>query len=254
MFYKRDEMKILGCDYDGTLNYGGIDDAKRAAIKKWQAQGNKLGVVSGRGPDWMAVVNKELGVTLDFFVAFNGGIIVGADGKVICKTACENVNPKDLTADLFAWGCDFAHVNSDAYYLIRRDKKAVGKGEYCLEELTLPTLIYQVSVQMKTEQEAAEITALVAEKYGERLTPLQNGICVDIVPKGVRKAYGMYKTQALFNAKKEDVIVVGDNFNDEDMLKEFYSYAMENGVEEMKRIATHVTKSVTQLIERELAR
>ena len=39
-------MKILGCDYDGTLNYGGIDEAKRAAIKKWQAQGNKLGATN----------------------------------------------------------------------------------------------------------------------------------------------------------------------------------------------------------------
>ena len=247
-------MKILGCDYDGTLNYGGIDEAKRAAIKKWQAQGNKLGVVSGRGPAWMAVVNKELDLTLDFFVAFNGGIIVGADGQVVRKTACESVNPKDLTIDLFTWGCDFAHVNSDAYYLIRRDKKAVGKGEYCLDGLCLPTLIYQVSVQMQTEQEAANITALVAKKYGDKLNPLQNGICVDIVPKGVDKAYGMYQVQALFNAKKEDVIVVGDNFNDVDMLKEFYSYVMENGVEEMKRIAKRVTKSVTQLIEWELAK
>ena len=26
-------MKILGCDYDGTLNYGGIDEVKIAAIE-----------------------------------------------------------------------------------------------------------------------------------------------------------------------------------------------------------------------------
>ena len=32
-------MKILGCDYDGTLNYGGIDEEKIAAIEKWRKHG-----------------------------------------------------------------------------------------------------------------------------------------------------------------------------------------------------------------------
>ena len=28
-------MKIIASDYDGTLNYGGIDDTKRDAIQKY---------------------------------------------------------------------------------------------------------------------------------------------------------------------------------------------------------------------------
>ena len=48
------------------------------------------------------------------------------------------------------------------------------------------------------------------------------------------------------------MIVVGDNLNDADMLQAFTSYAMENGVEKIKKIATYTTKSVTDLILREL--
>ena len=33
-------MKIIGSDYDGTLNYGGIDENKISAIKKWRDAGN----------------------------------------------------------------------------------------------------------------------------------------------------------------------------------------------------------------------
>lgn len=32
-------MKIIAGDYDGTLSYGGIDDKKREAIKKWRETG-----------------------------------------------------------------------------------------------------------------------------------------------------------------------------------------------------------------------
>ena len=42
-------MKILASDYDGTLNYNGIDDRKRMALDKWRTAGNLFGLVSGRG-------------------------------------------------------------------------------------------------------------------------------------------------------------------------------------------------------------
>ena len=245
-------MKILGCDYDGTLNYGGFDDEKIAALKRWQAQGHKLGVVSGRGVDMLSVIQDACGVKLDFFVGFNGAVIYTAQDNHVDKVACAKVRPEDLTRDLFAWGCDFAHVNSDKYYLVCKEQKSVKKGEYTLDDLRDLSLIYQVSIERESVEAAAQVAKLVQEKYGEYLTPLENGRCVDIVPKGVGKAYGMDKIRKFFFAEQKDVIVVGDNLNDVDMLKAFYSYAMENGVEEIKKIATHTTKSVTELIAREL--
>ena len=40
--------------------------------------------------------------------------------------------------------------------------------------------------------------------------------------------------------------------NDLDMLREFKSYAMENGVEEAKQAATYLTSDVTELIKKEM--
>ena len=245
-------MKILGCDYDGTLNYGGIQQDKLAAIAKWRLAGNKLGVVSGRDPSLMAFLQKEYNLTLDFMVAFNGGIILNNKQEELFRATCEDVNLTELVQDLFAWGCEFAHVNSDKYYLIRREKKDLQEGEYLLQNVALPSLLCQVSVVLKDENEAAKTVKLIAKKYGKNLTPLQNERCIDIVPKGVSKAEGLRKLCDIYAEREKNIIVVGDNYNDVDMLKKFNSYAMENGVEEAKKAADFITKSVDDLIETEL--
>ena len=57
----------------------------------------------------------------------------------------------------------------------------------------------------------------------------------------------------LLGAKYEDVTVVGDNVNDKDMIEEFNSYAMESGVDSIKKLADHITPGVAELIEKELS-
>lgn len=245
-------MKILGCDYDGTLNHGGIHQDKLAAIQRWRTAGNKIGVVSGRGPDLMKYLQTEYNLSLDFLIAFNGGIIVNDKQEEVFKACCESVDLTQLIQDLFLWGCPFAHVNSDKYYLVRREQEGIKSGEYLLQNLTLPPLLYQVSVELKNALEAAEIVKLIAQKYGADLTPLQNERCIDIVPKGVSKAGGLRKLCKIYSVHESDVIVVGDNYNDVDMLKAFTSYAMENGVFEIKKFANFITKSVEDLIKIEL--
>ena len=96
------------------------------------------------------------------------------------------------------------------------------------------------------------IFQLVEENYGDKLTPLQNGGCIDIVPKGIDKAAGLKKVAEIYGAGHDDVIAVGDNVNDYAMIKEFRSYAMANGVDLIKNTATFITESVTDLIYKEL--
>ena len=84
------------------------------------------------------------------------------------------------------------------------------------------------------------------------VNPLTKRICIDIVPVGVNKAQGLYRVMEFFNCKHEDVITVGDNLNDMDMIREFYSYAMQNAVPEIQRCANALVGDVTEIIEKEL--
>ena len=62
----------------------------------------------------------------------------------------------------------------------------------------------------------------------------------------------MYFVMDLFGGTYEDVIVVGDNVNDMDMIREFRSYAMANGVPTIKETAHAIVNDVTDLLEMEM--
>ena len=51
-------MRLIATDYDGTLTHGGIDEEKLDAIRRWRADGNIFGIISGRGPDFLATLQK----------------------------------------------------------------------------------------------------------------------------------------------------------------------------------------------------
>lgn len=251
-------MKIVGSDYDGTLTCGGIDEKKLTAIKKWQSAGHKFGIVSGRSGGFLEDLQKQYpGLKLDFFAACNGGYITDGEGKILHATSCQSVDTHCLVKDLFSWGSVFAHVAAEGYICAlddMRNRPYFVAEEKCALLKDIPTLpyFYQVSVELSCPEEAAAIVARVREKYGEWLNPLQNGRCIDIVPLGVNKAEGLYRVMEFFGCTYEDVIAVGDNINDADMLKEFRSYAMESGVEEMKALADGIVRDVTEIFEKEV--
>lgn len=247
-------MRIIGSDYDGTLNYGGMDDVKKAAIEKWRDAGNLFALVSGRGPDGVLELYEEHRFGCDYLVANNGAVILKTDGTVVCQTECDGKMAAPLVKHLFGNGCTWAHVQTKFECRVFADEKdCTEEWHYTLE--TMPEIPYftQINTQLPTFELSAEVTASVREAFGDRLNPLQNGECLDIIRVDMNKAKGLYRLAELVGAAKEDIIAVGDNINDTDMIAEFRSYAMENGVDSIKALADFITPSVTALIEKELA-
>lgn len=248
-------MKILGSDIDGTLTVGGIEETKCAAIRGWRQAGNLFGPVSGRGPGYLHHLREEYPrLEMDFFVAYNGAFIVDGDGAPLHTTPCESVSPFELTEALLGWGCPFVFVNGERSYTVRRDGEPVGTGECTLSALPRePFPFYQISIQLDTPADVSVVYERLCERFGDRLNPLRNNICMDIVDASVNKAYGLRRVAELFGGEDGDILAVGDNLNDLDMLRAFRSYAMENGVAEVKEVADHIVKTVTELIYRELS-
>ena len=251
-------MKILGSDLDGTFSHGGVGEAKLAAVRAWRAAGHKFGIISGRGGQYLPeLLGSYPGLELDFFAACNGGYITDMEGRVLHEVRCDTVSVPKFAADLSAWGCKYIHVNGKQYFC------AVAKSEdrpsWISEKETIliadiPPIdyFYQISVAVSTSEDAAALVKQIRESYGKWLNPLQNGTCIDIVPNGVDKAKGMYFVMDLFGGSYDDVIVVGDNVNDMDMIREFRSYAMTNGVDEIKKLATYTIDDVVDLIKEEI--
>ncbi len=234
-------MKILASDYDGTLNYGGIDDKKRTAIEKWRAAGNLFGIVSGRGLDTLMEMVYNDKISCDFLLACSGAVICNQEGKILKETRCNGKYAHSIIQALFQLKCKVAYVQFPFTNTIMSD-----------EEIPKVSYFNQISTILDTFEEAAEVTAKIKEQFGHLITPLQNGRCIDIVPAEMNKAQGLYQLLTLMEATYEDLIVVGDNINDLDMIMEFRSYAMENAVLSVKEQADDIISSVTELIEKEM--
>lgn len=67
---------------------------------------------------------------------------------------------------------------------------------------------------------------------------------IEIVQKGIHKAVGLQKIAQHYDIPRERIIAFGDEDNDLEMLDYAgIGVAMENGIEELKSIAKHVTKT-----------
>ena len=110
----------------------------------------------------------------------------------------------------------------------------------------------QISIQLPDMSGSSRVVEHIRQVYGDTLNPLQNGGCVDIVAPDVNKAEGLRRVAQHFGADTEEIIAVGDNVNDADMIRAFRSYAMETGVDSIKTLAGRTVSTVAELIRSEL--
>ena len=243
-------MKIIASDYDGTFNHNGIDDMKRAAVSSWRKNGNLFGIISGRGYPSLKEVVDSKPFEYDFLICNNGAVIYNENEELIFEVRCNGIFAKQLITDMFKWECPMANIDKDIPVMVRNGNAK--KGEYTLNTLPEITYFNQISTYLDTVDEATVVVKKIEEKYSDVLTPLQNGVCIDIVPKGVNKAQGIYALIEKVGATYDDVIAVGDNINDTHMIAEFRSYAMENAVNSIKELADYIISDITRIIEREI--
>lgn len=247
-------MKIIGSDYDGTLNHNGIDETKRNAIEKWRKAGNIFALISGRGIEDVLEIHRVEQFGCDYLIANNGAVIMKTDGTVASDVRCDGNIARPLLELLFENGCPWGHLQTDFPCRVYADaKNCEGDGCYTLENMPEIPYFNQISTFLPDFETAADVTARIREQFGDKLNPLQNGVCIDIVRADMNKAKGLYLLMDILGAEYGDIIAVGDNINDLDMIKEFRSYAMENGVDAVKELADYTTAGITELIEKELA-
>ena len=247
-------VKIIGSDYDGTLNHNGIDEIKKQKLQLWRSKGNVFALISGRfRSDVIELYNRQQ-FPCDFLIANNGSVIMKTDGTVVSHTRCDASLAVPLIKALLEWGCEWGNVDTAFPCKIYAELNGCNEdGEYTLE--TMPEVPYfnQISTALPDFETAEKVTKLIGEHFGTHLNPLQNGTCIDIVRADMNKAQGLRILADYLGADYSDIIAVGDNINDSDMIRKFRSYAMENGVDQIKSLADFITPGVGELIEKELS-
>lgn len=281
-------IKLLALDLDGTLldSRGQIPDANRTAIRAAEEAGVLVTIATGRRFRDARPVGLDLELNAPL-VSHNGALVKYAGSL---KTVSAELLDLDTTREIVRLGKE---VGGDA--LVSADPH--GKGALLYDRVSSDNVPLQRYLAWATRlhgHEADEAVSHVVdlhhalsdhevihisfsgrcESMGEMLLTLQTKLSgrvtilptiypkmdftlIDILPYGATKGTGVGRLADLNGISQEEVMVVGDNFNDLDML-EFAGtpVVMANASEDLHakgkfhRTASHDDAGVAAAIER----
>ncbi len=246
-------MRILATDFDNTLfRNREITREDAGAVARFRRAGNRFGLVTGRH---LASIRDELSqwdLPLDFVIACTGGIITDGQFHMLSEHRAPKAGllplyeaAMKLHPRYFCVSCGY-----DRFWFYVGTPPPEGAGPQ-LQKASLADIpdYHEMGTGFYTEDEAAQYTAYFNKTCPELLCAHQNGIHVDVCAPHTGKVSGLYEVLALFHAQKDDLFVAGDNLNDLSMIKEFSSFAMREGRDELKPHARAVVGSIAEIVE-----
>lgn len=238
--------KYLFFDIDGTLtnaNPGGIvTESTKETLKKLQENGHFIAIATGRANYFAIDFAKENGFKNMVSDGGNGLMINNEvfDIEPLDFTICNEIIDECLKANIpFA----VAIGNENILYSNYPGEITMQTPGQIQQDLTMDfhqvKAIYKIFVSCTLEQEKLIPSILKL--------PFMRYLDDHVIIEPMEKYKGIKKMVSLVGGKEEDIVVFGDGKNDYSMMKAApMSIAMGNAIDELKEIATFVTKSNTE--------
>ncbi|MGN0687654.1 MAG: HAD family hydrolase [Oscillospiraceae bacterium] len=260
-------IKLIASDMDGTL----LDDRKQLppdfydTIDSLCGKGIRFTVASGRTYAAVEHLFKESYRSRIDYICDNGAYIVH-DGKVLeitpldCATFEEFVAAAERIGGLKLLVCAVGgtyHLN-DSEEFNAEIAKYYKNHIPCDDLLSVRDTIFKLAVcDMQGAQQRGK--PALDSIFGDRLNIQVSGpIWMDVMAAGVSKGAALKKLSEALGIDRSEVAAFGDYYNDMDMLQTAgKSFAMANGNEDIKKIATYtadtnnnggVTKAIREYI------
>ena len=257
-------VRLIALDIDGTLldSRWQLPEANRAAIAEATRRGIEVALVTGRRYDFAMPVARKLDSPLTMIVN-NGALIRSNDGRTylrhllpqsIALQVLELTRPwregaavifdRPLENQLMLEGLDPGDSMRYAYY--SRNKEFIGIAnplETCLTEDPIQVMLSGKVAPMR-DAEAALRAATFAEDFALAMTSYESKdfAMIDVINPVCSKGSSLAEWAALRGFAREEVMAIGDNHNDLEML----SFAgipvvMGNSVPALKTYGWHET-------------
>jgi Cof subfamily protein (haloacid dehalogenase superfamily) len=259
-------VRLIALDIDGTLldSQWQLPEANRAAIAEATQRGIEVALVTGRRYDFAMPVARKLDSPLTMIVN-NGALIRSKDGQTHLRHLLPLETAKRVLELTLPWRDGAAVIfdrpleqqimlelldpdDSLRYAYYSRNKEFIGLAnplESCLTEEPIQVMLSGPIGPMR-EAEAALRTAEFAEDFALAVTTYESKdfSMIDVMHPIVSKGYSLGEWAALRGYAREEVMAIGDNHNDLEML----SYAgipvvMGNSVPELKAYGWHETRT-----------
>lgn len=251
-------VRLLCIDIDGTLlnSKKELPEENIEAVRYAMSQGVTVAIASGRSVIGMKPLMEELG-TGDRAVCLNGALVL-CGGRAIHTAVMEESLIMEVirraeyyNSQIFLSSASFNITNGS---ISRSLKELIDKGSlrsdyiYCKDYEELRRL---------AREHSGEILKIALKEVDEahfkelRQDLLQSGLfhvaksdtCfVDVTPRGCNKASGVRALAEYLSIPMEQVMCIGDNENDLEMLEAAgIGVAMGNGAEMAKAAADYIT-------------
>jgi len=262
-------IRLLALDIDGTLlnSQFTISDIDLSALRRAYTTGIEIALVTGRRHDFALPIAQQLGFDL-WLISSNGAITRSLAGETfyrdllpaqVCRELCQAMlefrgntvltfdkpgkgsivleNMNELENSIRRWleknlqYIDFVVPVEDA--LVTDPVQAMFCGPI--------SRMHEALAALENCHLAEEITVLRTEY------PLRDLSIVDVLNKGCSKGHALERWAAFRGIPREQVMAIGDNYNDIEMLAfAGYPVIMGNASEELRGRGWTVTRSNDQ--------
>lgn len=245
-------IKLIACDLDGTLlNYDGqISDRTKEIIKKAQEKGTKFCIATGRMFRSACQFAKILDIKCPV-ISYNGALIKDFVTDEILYSL-----PLDISiAQKVLLYCkknnwyvqkyedDFLYVESMTGYAQRYAQKVSvpvkAQGDAFYELKQPPNKLMLVVDETKQQDILRELRVFFGEDI---FITTSNNRFIEIINPGVNKGTALAYLCRSLNIEKDQVMALGDSFNDIEMLEYAgLAVAMGNAAPELKAVSNFIS-------------
>lgn len=272
--------KLVAIDLDGTMlnSYGIVTQNTKEVIKKVQEKGIEVIIASGRPIDSIKTIAKEI-ESENYFISGNGAILYDIKKDEIIY---ENILKKAKTLDIIKI-CEENSIyyniytekeilakslnyNVLYYYKENLDKEEKNKTHIKIVEdlykyleernekiikITIcdknKSIFNSILKKLKTidDIEVLEVSHMSRKmiRQGTEEVPIEY-FYTEISAKNVDKWYAIEMLAEKLNIKKEEIVAIGDNVNDEKMIKEAgLGIAMGQSLPKITKISNYTTNN-----------
>lgn len=256
-------MLLFASDFDGTLfhrdpiDFESVKDLESLIqlgyrsgdikqIKKFQNDGNKFGLCTGRALI-SAVDFLDEDITPDFYITNSGAAIFDRYKNLIDCCSFDFNTVKNMLAMLPEKGLSI--TTTENFYVAPGMEFLVKNPVYVhsFNADDKKEKVIGISINMRDEKTALDTKYKLEEKFKD-IEVFQNQNCLDCAPKGASKGIGLRKTAQYFKA--DETAAAGDSYNDLPMLESAkYSYTFKDAPKIVQEKAGRIVSGIAEAIE-----
>lgn len=270
-------IKLVACDLDGTLfnSNMAVSNANAQAVKNAQDNGIEFLIATGRAPRESRSILKEANLHTGF-INLNGALVFNEQGELMVKHSIPTKKAIQIVNLLHEAGFYFEVVTEKQVYSENLDQRITNVAHLMVDLNPLLDFRQAVAISAGNKtimnmKQVDSFTKLLADpkievmkfiafdsrgheafidvkkeiaKLGDLVVTSSSSSNIEINAAKAQKGLALLDYARLKNIKKDEIAAIGDNLNDESMIRAAgVGVAMGNAIPLIKDIAQITTKT-----------